>query len=72
MGPGSGKNLFRIPDPRFKNKALDPRFGAATLAATFDCWRPHRKFRIKISAVQYSKRYRTLVLLQIDAVRQYC
>jgi hypothetical protein len=28
--PGSGKNLFRIPDPGVK-KALDPRFGSTTL-----------------------------------------
>jgi hypothetical protein len=28
--PGSGKNLFRIPDPRVK-KAPDPGSGSATL-----------------------------------------
>ena len=30
-GPGSGKNLFRIPDPGVK-KAPDPGSGSATLA----------------------------------------
>jgi hypothetical protein len=31
--PGSGKNLFRIPDPGVK-KAPDPRSGSATLQST--------------------------------------
>jgi hypothetical protein len=31
--PGSGKNLFRIPDPGVK-KALDPGSGSATLILT--------------------------------------
>ncbi len=31
--PGSGKNLFRIPDPGVK-KAPDPGSGSATLAST--------------------------------------
>jgi hypothetical protein len=33
--PGSGKNLFRIPDPRVK-KAPDPGSGSATLV--FQCY----------------------------------
>jgi hypothetical protein len=32
--PGSGKNLFRIPDPGVK-KAPDPGSGSATLTTTF-------------------------------------
>jgi hypothetical protein len=32
--PGSGKNLFRIPDPGVK-KVPDPRSGFATRRATF-------------------------------------
>jgi hypothetical protein len=31
--PGSGKNLFWIPDPGFKKKAPDPGSGSATLVA---------------------------------------
>ncbi len=34
--PGSGKNLFRIPDPGVK-KALDPGSGSATLPLTISC-----------------------------------
>jgi hypothetical protein len=35
--PGSGKNLFRIPDPRVK-KAPDPGSGSATLHEQKDFW----------------------------------
>jgi hypothetical protein len=36
--PGSGKNLFRIPDPGVK-KAPDPGSGSATLTETLQCKR---------------------------------
>ena len=44
--PGSGKNLFRIPDPGVK-KAPDPGSGSATLPKTATKERGEKKFVVK-------------------------
>jgi hypothetical protein len=46
-GPGSGKNLFRIPDPRVK-KAPDP--GSATLLPN-QKYKKYKKYKKGIDAV---------------------